>query len=238
VNNNTLGHWAKSLLGAAIFASFIGQTNAFAADQDRSIAGFADTAGAFLDVGAYRPARLIVYQTDTGALEAFTVFQAGGYTFGFAPQRGSHFCALPWNTSDQALANNWCHRPIRWTTERTRSAILAAGIRSKAGDYENGCLVDSLLAFERLPQTNPKANWEGVFLLFHGVQEFGGGHAVCVSLIGNIGWVYDPVGRQNSCLGPITLQATLTLVRKLDPQASSGGWLETRDLAWLKRHAH
>jgi hypothetical protein len=144
---------------------------------------------------------------------------------------------LPWTASDQTLASNWSHRPVRWANERTRAAILDAGFRSKQGDYANGCLVDSLLTYEHVARTDRNANWEGIFILLRGATELGGGHAVCIYLVGTVGWVYDPIGRQVSCLGPIDLQSSATIARKLDPEAT-GGWLEERDLAWLRRHGH
>ena len=229
--------WAKSLLSAAIFASLIASTNAALANDDRSISGFGDTAGAYLDVGTYRTVKLIVYKTDTGEVGAVTFFQVGGRTFGYSPRDGSRFCELPLNASDRALAGIWCHRPIRLATERTRAAVLAEGYGSKQGDYPNGCLVDSLLSFERVARTKADANWEGLFVLLRGTNEFGGGHAVCIYLVGRAAWVYDPIGRQVSFLGPIDIQSSATIARKLDPQAT-GGWVESRDLAWLRRHSH
>lgn len=229
---NTLP-WAISLLRAAIVASLLVQTCAAAID-DRPISGLADTAGAFVDVGASRPARLIVYQTDNGELGAVACFRAGTYTFRYSPDRGASFCPLPWGSSDQALASSWCHRTVRWAHQMTWTAALRAARATKGVQHPNGCLIDSLLAYDREAR-NPDANWEGVFVLFRGVEDLGGGHAVCIDLVGTGAWVYDPIGSRTSCLGLIDLQSPLSIARKFDPDAS-GGWLEARDLAWLRRH--
>ncbi len=71
--SNTLGYWAKSLLGAAIFACSSVQSIASAPD-DQSVVGLDETARAFVALAPYEPVRLIVYQTDSGPAEAVLVF--------------------------------------------------------------------------------------------------------------------------------------------------------------------
>jgi hypothetical protein len=234
VNKHHTLRWAKSLLVAATFASLI-ELSVVAAQDDRSINGFTDTAGAFLDVGTFRPARFIVYQPKDGPTAAFTVFQAGGRTFGYAPSCGARYCPVPWGASDSALASVWCRQPVRWAAERTRAGVLSEGVGLRHGEFGNGCLIESLLVYERLPQSNPEANWEGIFILLRGTQELGGGHAVCIYLVGSTGWLFDPIGGRVSCLGRINIQDSRALAHQLDPEAT-GGWLEARDLAWLRRH--
>ena len=61
-------------------------------------------------------------------------------------------------------------------------------------------------------------------------------HAVLVYERAGSSWVYDPCGGTTTFLGKIDIQCPRQLAQCLSPDATTGGWLISRDLAWLRRH--
>lgn len=221
---------AKSLLLATSFA-FAATVTSVRADNSFSVVGLADATRAAGELSTHQKVRLFVYQPADGPLQSAAFFAVGGFTFGYSRELGSKYVTARLNDSPSRLAAVWCHQPILFAKEHSipKSHDLS-------GQCANGCLVDSLVHYYQLPSTVAEANWEGIFLLFSGPTEVGGDHAVLVYLRGDMGWVYDPCGCRTLCLGKIDLNRPIALAHQIQPDASTGGWLVSRDLAWLRRH--
>jgi len=222
-------NWAKTLLFAACFA-FITNLLPALADSAAPAAGLADATRAAEELAPHQKVRLIVYRTSAGSSQAAAFFEVGGLTFRYSQEAGSRYVTARLNDTPEGLASAWCRQPATFAVERR---ILAA---SATGQCANGCLIDSLIHYYHLPSAMPEANWEGIFLVFAGPSEIAGDHAVLIYLRGDIGWVYDPCGCRTTCLGKIDLNRPKQLVESTRPDAMKGGWLVSRDLAWLRRH--
>ncbi len=132
----------------------------------------------------------MVYRTKSNTSRAFVAFEVEGRTFSYASDIGSHYCPVDLDATAKSLAEIWCREPVQSAVEISPKEVLKAGYRpDPSGNYPNGCLVDSLLHFTRLPDLKPEADWEGVFVLFAGVDDWHTDHALLIYFVGPVAWV-------------------------------------------------